>query len=87
MIRELSSCCPEFTDRYVYCDRGETFLYNVDNYLQDCRDCGPEDYSLIFTVVKTSNLVSNVVVKWLTLVLRIRDVPGSNLGPETGYPD
>jgi hypothetical protein len=27
------------------------------------------------------------VVKWLTLLLRIREVPGSNLGPEAGYPD
>jgi hypothetical protein len=29
----------------------------------------------------------NVVVERLTLLLRIRDVPGSNLGLETGYPD
>jgi hypothetical protein len=29
----------------------------------------------------------NVVVEWLTLLLRIREVPGSNLGPDTGYPD
>jgi hypothetical protein len=29
----------------------------------------------------------NDVVKQLTLLLRIRDIPGSNLGPETGYPD
>jgi hypothetical protein len=28
----------------------------------------------------------NVMVKWLTLLLRIREVLGSNLGPETGYP-
>jgi hypothetical protein len=27
----------------------------------------------------------NVVVEWLTLLLR--EVPGSNLGPETGYLD
>jgi hypothetical protein len=32
-------------------------------------------------------LKPNVVVKWLTLVLRIREVPGSNLGQQTGYPD
>jgi hypothetical protein len=25
--------------------------------------------------------------EWLTLLLRIREVPGSNLGLETGYPD
>jgi hypothetical protein len=27
----------------------------------------------------------NVVVEWLTLLLRNRVVPGSNLGSETGY--
>jgi hypothetical protein len=29
----------------------------------------------------------NVVVKSLTPLLRIREFPGSNFGPETGYPD
>jgi hypothetical protein len=29
----------------------------------------------------------NVVVEWLSLLLLIREVSGSNLGPETGYPD
>jgi hypothetical protein len=28
----------------------------------------------------------NVVVKWLTLLLRIREFLGSHLGPKTGYP-
>jgi hypothetical protein len=27
----------------------------------------------------------NVVVKWLILLFRIQEVPGSNLGPKTGY--
>jgi hypothetical protein len=27
------------------------------------------------------------VVEWLALLLLIREVPGSNLGPETDYPD
>jgi hypothetical protein len=27
------------------------------------------------------------VIEWLTLLFRIREVPGSILGPETGYPD
>jgi len=27
------------------------------------------------------------MVEWLTLLLRIQEVPGSNLGPETGYTD
>jgi hypothetical protein len=29
----------------------------------------------------------NVVVEWLTLLHRIRVVPGSNIRPEIGYPD
>jgi hypothetical protein len=29
----------------------------------------------------------NFVVEWLALLLRIREVPASNLGSETGYPD
>jgi hypothetical protein len=31
--------------------------------------------------------ISNVVVKWLILLLHILEVSGSNIGPETGYPD
>jgi hypothetical protein len=29
----------------------------------------------------------NIVVEWLVLLLCIWEVPGSNLGPEIGYPD
>jgi hypothetical protein len=29
----------------------------------------------------------NVAVQWLALLLRIQEVPGANLGPETDYPD
>jgi hypothetical protein len=29
----------------------------------------------------------NVVVEWVTPLLRIREVPGSNIAPETGYSD
>jgi len=36
---------------------------------------------------KFSTFTPNVVIEWLTILLRIREVPGSNLGPETGYPD
>jgi hypothetical protein len=28
-----------------------------------------------------------VVVEWSTFLLRVREIPGSDLGPETGYPD
>jgi hypothetical protein len=31
--------------------------------------------------------VVEFVVEWLTLLLRIWEVPGSNLGQETGYPE
>jgi hypothetical protein len=40
-------------------------------------------FILVFSIV----FVPNVVVEWLTLLLRIWEVLGSNLGPETGYPD
>jgi hypothetical protein len=29
----------------------------------------------------------NVMTKWLALLLHIREDPGSNLGPDTDYPD
>jgi hypothetical protein len=29
----------------------------------------------------------NIMIKWSTVLLPIREVPGSNLGPETGYHD
>jgi hypothetical protein len=32
-------------------------------------------------------VVPNAVVKWLTFLLCIEEVPASTLGPETGYPD
>jgi hypothetical protein len=32
-------------------------------------------------------LSPNVVVEWLMILFSIREVPGSNLGAETGYPE
>jgi hypothetical protein len=32
-------------------------------------------------------MITKVLVEWLTLLLTIREVPGSILGRETGYPD
>jgi hypothetical protein len=29
----------------------------------------------------------NIMVEWLTLLLRILELPDSNLGPETSHPD
>jgi hypothetical protein len=37
------------------------------------------------SIVASKQIRPNVVVEWLTLLLRIRQIPGSNLGP--GYPD
>jgi hypothetical protein len=45
-------------------------------------------FSYCVTTLFTRYILSaNVVVERLTLLLRFRKVPGSNLGPETGYPD
>jgi hypothetical protein len=54
------------------------FLINPQNscYIYDARNSCPLQYQ-----------GSNVVVKWLTLLLRIREIQSSNLGTETGYPD
>jgi hypothetical protein len=41
----------------------------------------------IFSSFSLSNDASNVVVKLLTLLFRIREVPGLNPGPVIGYPD
>jgi hypothetical protein len=36
---------------------------------------------------KRDTVTPNVVFEWLSLLLRIREVPNPNLDPETGYPD
>jgi hypothetical protein len=46
------------------------------------RHLGERRYPFSFTISK-----KNIVVECLTLLLRIREVLSSNLGPETGYPD
>jgi hypothetical protein len=35
----------------------------------------------------SKNLWPNVAIEWLVFLLRIREVPDSNLGPKTGYSD
>jgi hypothetical protein len=37
--------------------------------------------------VKARCLISGFSVEWLTLLFYIPEVPGSNLGPKTSYPD
>jgi hypothetical protein len=39
----------------------------------------------LHAITKQIRFAPNIVVEWLTLLLRIRDVSGSNLGPETDY--
>jgi hypothetical protein len=42
--------------------------------------------TLLYLTFKHCMLL-NVAVEWITLLLRIREAPGSNLSPEIGYPD
>jgi hypothetical protein len=44
-------------------------------------------YSEVFFHTCYLESALNIVVRWLTLLLHIRDVPGSNISPETGCPD
>jgi hypothetical protein len=37
--------------------------------------------------LKITKVAPNVSVKWFSLVFRIEEFLGSNLGPEIGYPD
>jgi hypothetical protein len=41
----------------------------------------------MYTGMRQNGDLPIVVVEWLTLLLRIREVPGSNVGPETAYLD
>jgi hypothetical protein len=38
-------------------------------------------------IIKLLCILTNVVAEWLTLLLHIWEVPGSNICLETGYPD
>jgi hypothetical protein len=44
-------------------------------------------YFVCFWRTPSQLQVPNIAVEWLTHLFRIREVPGSNLGPDTGYPD
>jgi hypothetical protein len=41
----------------------------------------------LITSILIISVLPNFVVEWVPLLLRIREVPSSNLGPENGYPD
>jgi hypothetical protein len=56
-------------------DSGTIDLRNFRNVRNLC-------FNLLLTPV-----TPNVMAEWLTLLSHIRDVPGSNLGRETGYPE
>jgi hypothetical protein len=53
----------------------------------------PFSLSALKTVVRSEEQTSirietpNVMVEWLALLPHVREVPGSDLGPETGYPE
>jgi hypothetical protein len=42
---------------------------------------------LIFSLSDRTREEPNVVVEWLTLLLRLLEVPDANLGLKTGYRD
>jgi hypothetical protein len=54
-----------------------------------CCGFAPGSVHVGFVVGKEvrGHVLPNIVVEWLTLLLRIREVPGSNLGPQTGHTD
>jgi hypothetical protein len=35
----------------------------------------------------TTHVTLNIMVEWLSLFIHIRELVGSNLDPETGYPE
>jgi hypothetical protein len=44
-----------------------------------------DNHNSFYGAVLTKDVTTEVVVEWLTLLLRIREVPASNLDLETGY--
>jgi hypothetical protein len=42
---------------------------------------------IFLTSMYTTSHVPNVIVEWLTHLLLLLKVPGTNLRPETGYPE
>jgi hypothetical protein len=46
-----------------------------------------DNHNSFYGAVLTKDVTTKVVVEWLTLLLRIREVPASNLDLETGYSD
>jgi hypothetical protein len=49
--------------------------------------CNNLSYMPFLTSCDKTPFLSNVVVECLKLLLRIQEVPDSNLSKETGYPD
>jgi hypothetical protein len=61
-------------------------------YQYSCnRSLAERKHNIIQILLRVYNraeiILPKVVVEWLKLLLHNREVPGSNLGPETGYPD
>jgi hypothetical protein len=57
------------------------FAETMEKFLQSTR------FSPKAKVIQLHETVLDIVVKWLTLLLRILEVSGSSLGSKTGYPD
>jgi hypothetical protein len=62
----------EFTLVPIYCKIKYTKLWFESLFDSECE-------------TECETVSPNVVVEWLTLLLRSREVPGSNLGPEVDY--
>jgi hypothetical protein len=59
---------------------------NISQLLLDSQ----EGVCLMELVIQIDNIhfkLLNVMIEWLTLLLCIQEIPGSNLGLESGYPD
>jgi hypothetical protein len=80
MKRFHRNCCNKKLSRTF--SHNFSFVENIAVLYGDFR------YSQEWTKkVSRTVLIPNVVVEWLPILLRIWEVPGSNLGLETGYPD
>jgi hypothetical protein len=44
-------------------------------------------FSFLFLLCVSHLHATKVVAEWLTLLLRVQEVPGSNFDPGTGYPE
>jgi hypothetical protein len=72
----------------------KTCAITSSDYNTLSQDTGYSTYGPLVCFVRTTlsfemqyHSERNVVVEWLALLLRTQEVPDSNLGPETEYPE